>query len=257
LNLIFCELTSKNAHGFVLCAVLSQGLTVLFGLIFGLPYSPLTAIQVLYCNLICAVTLGFVTAVEPAEDGIMFNPPRKVGKRLIGRYLLYRLFVGTVILVIVSVGATFWVKGLGYNMKQQRSQALNSLTFGAISITLSARFAYNSSWHPRIFSGNPFCWIAVLIVTTLQVAITYIPGLNSVVFGQAAMDGKQWGIVVLGMVMVFIVMETEKATRRLLKELGQDTDDLEYGVFDEIVDPPKDTSLPRGASHLGLSELQR
>jgi magnesium-transporting ATPase (P-type) len=257
LNLIFCELTSKNAHGFVLCAVLSQGLTVLFGLIFGLPYSPLTAIQVLYCNLLCAVTLGFVTAVEPAEEGIMFKPPRKVGKRLIGRYLLYRLFVGTVILVIVSVGATFWVKGLGYNMKEQRSQALNTLTFGAISVTLSARFAYNSSWHPRIFSGNPFCWIAVLIVTTLQVAITYIPGLNSVVFGQAAMDGRQWGIVFLGMVMVFVVMETEKATRRLLKELGQDTDDLEYGVFDEIIVPHKDNSAPRDASHLGLCELRK
>ena len=89
-------------------------MTVLFGLILGLPYSPLTAIQVLYCNLICAVTLGFVTAVEPAEAGIMDQPPRKVGKRLIGRYLLYRLTVGTIILVIVSVGATFWAKDLGY-----------------------------------------------------------------------------------------------------------------------------------------------
>lgn len=232
-------------------------MTVLFGLIFGLPYSPLTAIQVLYCNLICAVTLGFVTAVEPAEDGIMFNPPRKVGKRLIGRYLLYRLAVGTIILVVVSVGATFWAKGMGYSEKEQRSQALNTLTFGAISITLSARFAYNSSWHPRILSGNPYCWIAVFIVTVLQLAITYIPGLNSVVFGQAPMDARQWGIVVLGMVVVFVVMETEKAIRRLLKELGQDTDDLEYGIFDEIVVPSKDSSLPPDASHLKLTELQR
>jgi len=36
----------------------SQGLSVLFGIICGLDDSPLSAIQVLYSNLICAVTLG-------------------------------------------------------------------------------------------------------------------------------------------------------------------------------------------------------
>merc|ERR1711971_134449 len=57
----------------------SQGMTVLFGIIFGLADPPLTAIQVLYSNLICAVPLGFVCAIEPAEDGIMDQAPRKVG----------------------------------------------------------------------------------------------------------------------------------------------------------------------------------
>ena len=38
----------------------AQGMSVLFGLLFGLKKSPLTSIQVLYSNLICAVTLGFV-----------------------------------------------------------------------------------------------------------------------------------------------------------------------------------------------------
>jgi magnesium-transporting ATPase (P-type) len=38
----------------------AQGLSVLFGLVCGLQKSPLTAIQVLYSNFICAVTLGFV-----------------------------------------------------------------------------------------------------------------------------------------------------------------------------------------------------
>jgi magnesium-transporting ATPase (P-type) len=48
----------------------SQGMSVLFGLLFGLRQSPLTPIQVLYSNLVCAITLGFVCAVEPAEDGM-------------------------------------------------------------------------------------------------------------------------------------------------------------------------------------------
>jgi len=62
-----------------------QGLSILFGLLFGLPFSPLNVIQVLYSNLICATTLGFVCSIEPAEEG-MKQPPRHVGKFLIGRY---------------------------------------------------------------------------------------------------------------------------------------------------------------------------
>ena len=95
----------------------AQGMSVLFGMILGLEQTPLTPIQVLYCNLICAVTLGFIAAVEPAEDGIMSKPPRRVGKRLIGRFLLLRIMLGTISLVATTVGAVFFVKGLGYNLE--------------------------------------------------------------------------------------------------------------------------------------------
>ena len=241
----------------------AQGMSVLFGLICGLEETPLTAIQVLYCNLICAVTLGFVTAVEPAEDGIMDNPPRRVGKRLIGRFLFLRIALGTITLVASTVGSAFWAQDIYSDESDDdrlaliRSQASNTLTFGAISITLSARFAYNSAFHPRLLKGNPFCWYSVAIVTVLQVAITYIPGLNSVIFGMGPMKWAQWLIVLLFMTVVFVVMELEKALRRYLSSLGEDTDDREYGVFDEEVKPDVDMSLPKGASHLNLTELQK
>jgi magnesium-transporting ATPase (P-type) len=211
----------------------AQGLTVLFGLLLGLEETPLTPIQVLYCNLICAVTLGFVAAVEPAEDGIMSNPPRRVGKRLIGRFLLLRIIIGTIVLVGCTVGSVFWVKGEGYELDEQRSQALNTLSFGAISITLSARFAYNSAFHPRVLTGNPLCWWSVATMAGLQILITYTPGVNATIFSMASMDGFQWLIVVLFMGVVFIVMEVEKAVRRYLSSLGEDTDDLKYNsTFD-------------------------
>jgi magnesium-transporting ATPase (P-type) len=217
----------------------AQGLSVLFGLLFGLEDTPLTPIQVLYCNLICAVTLGFVAAVEPAEDGIMTKPPRRVGKRLIGRFLLLRIIIGTIALVGCTVGSVFWVLDEGYNLAEQRSQALNTLSFGAISITLSARFAYNSAFHPRLLTGNPLCWYSVAIMAGLQILITYTPGINDTIFGMASMDGFQWMIVGLFMVVVFIVMEVEKALRRYLSSLGEDTDDLEY---DPTFDAPQGTN---------------
>lgn len=158
----------------------AQGLSVFFGLCFGLEDSPLSTIQVLYCNLICACTLGFVTAVEPAEDGIMDLPPRRVGKRLIGRFLLLRIALGTFVLIATSVGSVFWLREVGgYSLYDTRSQCLNVLSFGAISLTASARFNRKSAFHMRSFQGNPVAFWAYLIMIVGQVFITYTPGVNT------------------------------------------------------------------------------
>eukprot|EP00529_Nitzschia_sp_RCC80_P005946 CAMPEP_0113486780 /NCGR_PEP_ID=MMETSP0014_2-20120614/25170_1 /TAXON_ID=2857 /ORGANISM="Nitzschia sp." /LENGTH=1027 /DNA_ID=CAMNT_0000380457 /DNA_START=995 /DNA_END=4074 /DNA_ORIENTATION=+ /assembly_acc=CAM_ASM_000159 len=199
----------------------AQGLSVLFGIICGLPDTVLTPIQVLYCNLICAVTLGFVAAVEPAEEGIMNLPPRRQGKRLIGRFLLLRIILATIVLVATTVGSVFLVQDL--TLGQQRSQALNTLSFGACAITLSARFSYLSSISMRSFKGNPVSWISVITMVVLQVAITYIPGVNTTIFSMEGMTGMQWVIVAGFMVLTFLIMEAEKAFRSYLKNLGEDT----------------------------------
>jgi len=256
----------------------AQGMSVLFGLAFGLKQSPLSPIQVLYSNLICAITLGFVSAIEPAEEGIMALPPRRIGKRLIGRYLLLRILLGTFVLTSLVVGSAFWLisknpegklhslldkEDLGdlvYYQEHIRAVAFNVLDFGAISVTLSARFTYLSSIHPRVFRGNIMAWYSVGIVAALQVFCTYVPGVNNIIFQMAPMDGLSWGIVVLFSVIVFLVMEAEKAFRAHMKFKGSDTDDLEYSFLDNPNEGEEDTKgdlLPKGASNLNLASLNK
>ena len=253
----------------------AQGLTVLLGLALGLKKTPLTAIQILYSNLICAVTLGFVTAIEPAEDGIMNVPPRRVGKRLIGRFLFLRIMIGTIALSSCTVGSVFIIRAMGgknemkknsegvlketyvhdYSLEQQRAMAFNSLDFGAISVCLSARFSYLSSFHPRIFKGNKYCWYSVAIVVVLQIFTTYVPGVNKYIFSQKGMDGVQWAIVAGVMTIVFTVMELEKALRRHLASTGVDTEDNDDVI--EQMPVPKGTNLSEGTSALNTVALEK
>ena len=230
----------------------AQGMSVLFGLMLGLSETPLSSIQVLYCNLICAVTLGFVTAVEPAEDGIMEQPPRRVGKRLIGRFLFLRIAIGTATLVACTVASAFWTKGAGYDLQERRSQALNVLSFGAIGITMSARFARNSAFHSRSFGGNPIAWWSYAIMGVLQIFITYTPGLNVTIFSMAGMDAVQWGIVVLFAFVVLCVMEFEKAVRNYVTDLKYYEEDV-----DDSPAPVDSTPLPDEAKRFGKNELGR
>merc|ERR1712071_732984 len=116
---------------------MGQGMSVLLGLLVGLPKTPITAIQILYSNFICAVTLGFVTAIEPAEDGIMALPPRRVGKRLVGRYLFLRIILGTCLLTGCVVGSALLVDSRYASLSLEdrvykiRAVSFNVLDFGA------------------------------------------------------------------------------------------------------------------------------
>ncbi len=214
----------------------SQGLSVLFGLLFGLPFSPLNAIQVLYSNLICATTLGFVCAIEPAEEGIMKLPPRRVGKFLIGRYMLLRIVFGTLTLTLSVIASVFWLSSLGeqYGQREQSALAFNVLDFGAVSVTLSSRVFQKSSFSLSL--GNKWNPIAIAIFVILQLAVTYIPGLNTIVFKMAPMDGLQWGITLFFMFVVFLLMELEKYVRiTFFHKTGgiSRDDDAEEWIFDE------------------------
>ncbi|KAL7503624.1 hypothetical protein ACHAXN_002895, partial [Cyclotella atomus] len=261
----------------------SQGLSVFFGLLVRLPNTPITTIQILYSNFICAVTLGFVCAIEPAEDGIMDLPPRRVGKRLIGRYLFLRIIMATVCLtgcVVASALIVDYAQAYDYlnvcegpqkgfesigkycyddaggknysdsRLRMIRAVAFNTLDFGAMSVMMSARFTYLSSVHPRVLTGNPAALASCAIVAVLQVMLTYIPGLNSFVFSMRGMDGIGWAIVFGFMFLVFVVMEAEKAIRRSLKAKGADTDDRADSIFDAApkVATEADMKMPKGAS---------
>jgi magnesium-transporting ATPase (P-type) len=238
----------------------AQGLSVLFGIACGLGYSPLSSIQVLYSNLICACSLGFVTAVEPAEEGIMEQPPRRVNKRLMGRFLLLRIAIGTMALVVAVVGASFWAQsayGAGSDGRPYvRAQALNVLNFGALSVTASARFSRKSAFHVRSVQGNRIALYSYALMVVLQVFIIYCPGVNILIFSQAAMEGWQWGVTILMTFGVLVVMEVEKCVRNYLTALKYDTEDRAADdFFDHEPDPG--TVIPEEVERFGRNELLR
>ena len=182
-----------------------------------------------------------VLAVEPAEKGIMDIAPRPENKRLVGRFLLLRIAIGTIILTFCVVASAFWLIFLNgpnkldpdcvincpkYQFADIRAIAFNTLDIGAISITLSARFAYNSSFSKMILTGNQYCWYSVALMIVLQIFITYCPFVNTKIFQMNPMNGVQWGIVLLFALVVFIVMEFEKYIRRVLKVKRINNDDF-------------------------------
>ncbi len=84
---------------------------------------PLCLTQVLLVNLLTSVTLGLALAAEPAEPTVMKRPPRRLGKRLVGKLLLWRCFFVCHLIVILVIGGFEWGKNQGFTLNQRRGEA--------------------------------------------------------------------------------------------------------------------------------------
>mmetsp|Transcript_20049 Transcript_20049/g.63914 ORF Transcript_20049/g.63914 Transcript_20049/m.63914 type:complete len:137 (+) Transcript_20049:793-1203(+) len=76
----------RKLLAFMLPTTAAQGLSVAAAVVIGVQV-PLTAIQILYINMVTAATLGLVLAGEDVEEGIMRRPPRAPGKPLVGKLI--------------------------------------------------------------------------------------------------------------------------------------------------------------------------
>eukprot|EP00775_Hariotina_reticulata_P008890 gene8890-9068_t len=189
----------------------AQGTSIFWAYVVGFEEAPLTAIQVLYVNLVTAITMGMMLAAEPAEDDIMQRPPRRPGKRLLGKLILWRCFFVSTLLVLLVLGMYEWGNATGLSLARRRAEAFNTLVFGEIGYSITTRFIKRSSFHLRVFKGNPLCFVSISVTAGLQVLITYVPGLNKFFSIGEGMSGIQWARVLVCMVLVYVIVEVEKA----------------------------------------------
>ncbi|KAJ3412409.1 hypothetical protein HDV05_000767 [Chytridiales sp. JEL 0842] len=187
----------------------AQGGCILAAYIIGFTDVPLTAIQVLYVNLVTSVAMGITYAFEPAERDIMLRPPRNPNKRLVGTLIIWRIFVSFWLLVILVNVFFWWGEQWGYNLPQRRAEAFNVIIFGEIGFSLTCRFLKAPSWALQNLWTNPLCYAAIVFTVVLQVFITYTPRVNAF-FAMEPMDGLQWARVMGSMGIVFVVIELEK-----------------------------------------------
>jgi hypothetical protein len=103
-----------------------------------------------------------------------------------------------------------WASVTGLSLPRRRAEAFNTLIFGEIAYSITCRFVKKSSLHVRTLTGNWLCWVSIAVTAALQVLLTYTPGLNTF-FSMEPMSGIQWARVMVCAVVVYVVVEAEKA----------------------------------------------
>jgi len=189
--------------------------TIVVALLAGMTL-PITPVQILWVNMITAVTLGIALAFEPTEENTMRRPPRARNAPLLTGVLAWHIVLVALLFLAGVFGIYTYAIGRGYSVDLARSIAMNTMVVMEIFHLFFIRNMYGTSLTWKAVRGTKVVWIAVIVVTIGQFAITYLPPLQAVFATEAI--SFQDGAIIIGIgVALFTIIEIEKQVRlRLL-----------------------------------------
>ncbi|WP_169166753.1 cation-translocating P-type ATPase [Cellulomonas taurus] len=190
----------------------AQSLVILVAVLFGLSL-PLAPVQILWVNLVTAITLSLALAYEPAEPGVMSRPPRKPGGSVLSRdsfteVITASLLIGGATLVVYLVE-----RAAGSPNAVAQTAAVTMLALGQLAYLFSCRFLNSSSLTVRVLRGNPVVWWATGALLAFQLLFTYAPFMHSW-FDSAPIGARQWAFTAGLAIVIFLLVEGVKALDR-------------------------------------------
>ena len=181
----------------------SQGVTV-----------PLLATQLLWINLLTDAAPALAMGVDPSTDDVMARKPRKLTDRVIdGQMWGDIIFIGIIMAAVTLIGMDMHLAGglftdrsvdaIGHDaqMTEARTMGFTILVFAQMLNALCSR-SHDQSVFVGLFA-NKWLWGAIALSTLLQLAVVYVPFLNTA-FGTVPLSAGAW-FECLGLAMIVLV----------------------------------------------------
>ncbi|RST84563.1 cation-transporting P-type ATPase [Aquibium carbonis] len=185
-----------------------EAFTIILAIAFGLTL-PVTAIQILWINMVTAVALGLTLAFEPTEPGAMARPPRRSREALLSGRLLWRILFVSALMVVGTMGVFSLALAEGHSVEMARTMAVNAIVVMEIFYLFSVRYVHGTSLTWQGVFGTPAVLIGVAVVVVAQFAFTYAPPLQAVFGTEAVSFADGLAIVAVG-VALLVIVEVEK-----------------------------------------------
>ncbi|MBC7281833.1 cation-transporting P-type ATPase [Hoeflea sp.] len=188
-----------------------EAMTIIVALLFGMTL-PITPVQILWVNLVTAVTLGLALAFEPTEENTMRRPPRPRHEPILTGRLAWQIVLVSVLFFAGVFGVYAYAMDRGHSLELARTMAMNTLVVMEIFYLFFIRNFYGTSLTWEAVRATRVVWSTVVAVTAAQFAVTYAPPLQYV-FGTEAVPLFD-GMIIIGIgVLLFAITEVEKQLR--------------------------------------------
>jgi P-type Ca2+ transporter type 2C len=197
----------KSLH-FLLATNFSEIIVMFIALTTGLGH-PLSAMQLLWINLMSDILPGLALALEPPEPDVMSAPPRDPNEPVVKNSDLGRIVAESAALS----GGALAVYGYGlaqYGAGARASTlAFTSLTSGQLLHAISCRSATHSALGPGTLPSNHYLTGALGASYSLLALAFLIPGLRNLL-GLSSLGLTDGAVIAAGAVIPFLGTESSK-----------------------------------------------
>ncbi|MCW4010089.1 MAG: cation-translocating P-type ATPase [Candidatus Bathyarchaeota archaeon] len=170
----------------------------------------LTAVQLLWMNLVTDGLPAIALGVDPGDPDLMERQPRKPTESIFTRDVKTFLIASPILTsTLLLIGYFMHQPWLGeHQLIEARTQLLTAMILIELAIALSSRSYKFPVFKVGVFK-NKYLWYAIISSFALQLLILYIPGLQGI-FDVNAPGYADWGIAVLFAGIVFSAIEIGK-----------------------------------------------
>ncbi|MCL2401846.1 MAG: cation-translocating P-type ATPase [Oscillospiraceae bacterium] len=202
----------KKAVGYLFSGNLGGIIVILFAMLAGWDM-PLTALQILFINLVNDALPAIALGLEKGEPNIMSRPPRDMNEGIFGGGLFFSVIVRGVIIGIAAILAQY-IGMIAFSPEIASAMVFTTLIFARTLQTFSSRS--NSQTVPQIgFFSNMYVVTAVVICFCLY-GLTILPGIREIFYIPSTFGLSGWSIAAgLGLGAV-VVIELVKLIRKLV-----------------------------------------
>lgn len=207
----------KKSILFLLPTSFAEGLIIAFTILMQ-KEMPLEPTQLLWINMVSAITIQFAFIFEPAEANIMTRKPRKTGSSLLSKKDTWQMAYVSILMAVVSIVAYEWLLEQGVAHVIASTIMVNIVVFSKIFYLFTIRTT--QPMISRSFFTNPKAFVIIGIMILLQLLLTYVPFMQTA-FHTASIPLVGWGIAIMAGVLILIITEIDKYLRIILRKRRQ------------------------------------
>lgn len=192
----------KKSILFLLPTSFAEGLIIAFTILMQ-KEMPLQPTQLLWINMVSAITIQFAFIFEPAEAGIMDKKPRQSNGKLLNRADVLQMAIVSILIAVLSLCAYDWFLSKGLSQAVASTLMINIIVMGKIFYLFNIRTS--QPVFSKAFFSNKMAFIIIGVMVMLQLLLTYVPFMQTA-FHTESISLTGWLLSVgSGLVILFIV----------------------------------------------------
>jgi Ca2+-transporting ATPase len=170
----------------------SEMVLVAGSIMCGLP-APISAVQILWINLVSDGFPSLALTMEPGEKGIMDQPPRLKDEPIVNGEMKFIIFVIGIVTDIGLFGLYMFLRSMKLEMHHVQTIIFTALCVDSLLFVFSVRTLRTPLYRTNPFS-NPWIVPAVAVGLCLQLAVLYVPALQRL-FDTVPLNAYEWGLI--------------------------------------------------------------
>ena len=200
-------------------AVILIAAVAFFPLVDGEPLLPMLPTQILWINLVAAVSLALPLAFEAMEPDVMNRPPRDPNAPVLNSFVVFRTVLVALLMAAGALGL-FLVEfleetggGTAFEtaLSEAQTMAVTTVILFQILYLLNCRSLRDSFLRIGIWS-NPWVYVGIGVLVLLQLGFVYLPFMNAL-FGTSPLPLPSLLQSLLVALVVLPIISAEKWVR--------------------------------------------